>query len=941
MRFRGLTILLISVVGGISLYHLGLTWVVYRVEKEATVYATDAKGRINYAKRRRYLHEKENKPVFGLWGWQLSYSQAKEGSLRKGKDIDGGYTFVLALVEISQLKKMMRRPNSKEFLKAVHMAAQSAQKNPGRAMTDHFCDAMEKLSKEPLSVLFLSKYLPKELGVSPSNKAIRTFLRNHMKEIIKEAIDPLRKRLSGVGGLAQVDIYQDKKGHIVVELPGDDRNDRLVAMVSKPGDLSLHIVVGDARMTEEFMKALGKLLKKGLKYGKKEKNLEVKDLFVKDSNGNWWCEEKNVAKLDRLLEQEEVMNLLHEDVRIFLDRVAKNGFRRVYFLKKGSSDIHIKSAKSTKEGTWAVGVAFDYASGKAFERLTANNLGKVLAIVIDGRVQVAALVNSKISGGVCKITGEYTLEQADDLANVLNSEMNAQLTCIEKSVIGAEFAEEEKNQSLYVLFIALLLVLLFMLLYYAVGGLVANVALLMNMIFILGILASFGAVLSLPGIAGIVLTIGMSIDAAVIIFASILAEKARGIYIVNAIRSGYSRAYRVIIDSNLTTLLTGLILYKFGTGAIRSFATTLIIGIFSSLFTSVFVTRLFIEFMMKVMDPEKISFTLFPGGPKLSKFNFDFLGKRKFSYALSLFLILGGFMSIYKYGLDRGVDFTGGRVYVCEFDAPVSIPALKAELVDMFEKKSVELKTYGANNVLRITTNYLLENNTSEADEQVRQKLIQGIAQFTGKKYVGAVKVLDRDTFSIPSNTKIMASAAEDIKASAWLAILLALLMILLYIFLSFRSIALAVAAIAALVHDTLMLFAGLGLAKALGVSYELDLVFVTSVLTILGYSINDTVVVYAYIVGLQPSIRGKGIRHLVNPAINNTLNRTLPTSITTLIPIVILYFFGGKALEPMAFSLLIGVIFGTYSSVFIAAPLAHDLMELGYKRKETDKRAH
>lgn len=938
MRFRGITILLILVVGGISLYHLGLTRVVYQVEGEATAHATDDQGRINYAKRRKYLQKKQNEVVFSLWGFEWTYKQAKEGSLRKGKDIDGGYTFVLALVEIAQLKKMVRNPNSKEFLKAVRLAEKNARENPSRSMTDHFCDAIKELKNEPLADLFSSKYLPKELGAAPSDEEIRVFLRNYMKEMTKESIAPLSKRLSGVGGLSQVDMYQNKQGHIVVEMPGDDQDDRLVEMVSKQGELSLHIVVQDMQMINEFMESLEKLLKEGIGGKKKGKNLEAKDIFVFDKNGGLHCPEKNVRKLDRLLEREEVINLLHQDVQVFLDGKVEDGYRRIYFLKKGCEDVHIKSAKDVYDRKYTVDITLDYASGKAFEQLTGANVGKVLAIVIDGRVQVAASVNSKIAGGKCQITGNYTAQQAKDLANVLSSEMNAQLACIEKSVIGAEFAEEEKNQSLYVLFLALLLILLFMLLYYAVGGFVANVSLLLNMLFILGTLASFGAVLSLPGIAGIVLTIGMSIDATVIIFASILAEKEGGVYIVNAIRRGYSKAYRVIIDSNLTTLLTGIILYNFGTGAIKSFATTLIIGIFSSLFTSVLITRLLIEFMIRIMNPEKISFTLFSKAPKLSSLSFDFLGKRKFSYLFSILLIIGGFFSIYQNGLDRGVDFTGGRVYVCGFDAPVSIPDLKAELANDFEGKSVEIKTYGANNILRITTNYLLEDNTSEADGEVKQKLIRGITRVTGKRYVGKIKVLDENTFSIPSNTKIMASAAEDIKSSAWLAILLALLMILLYIFLSFRSIALALAAIAALVHDTLMLFAGLGIAKVLGISYELDLVFVTSVLTILGYSINDTVVVYAYIVGLQPTIRGKGIRHLVNPAINNTLNRTLPTSITTLIPIVILYFFGGKGLEPMAFSLLVGVVFGTYSSVFIAAPLAHDLMEMWYKIRGRDK---
>ncbi len=472
----------------------------------------------------------------------------------------------------------------------------------------------------------------------------------------------------------------------------------------------------------------------------------------------------------------------------------------------------------------------------------------------------------------------------------------------------------------------LALVVIFMVVYYAKGGWVADLALLFNVFFILGILAQLNSALTLPGIAGIVLTMGMAVDANVLIYERIREELRQGRKLREAIKKGYERAFAAIFDSNLTTFLTAMFLYIFGQGPLKGFAVVLMIGIATSFFSAVYISRVIIEWMVRKGDEAKVSFETFASWAVGRNANFDFIANRKKAYLFSAAFILAGMLLIAVQGLNLGVDFKGGRSYIVTFNQPVEATLLKTDLTASFENSSTEVKNYDGNDVMKVTTSYLIDNDTDGADEKVKMALIQGVVKATGKQYKENDAKVDDTHFTISSSTKVGATIADDIKDSAFLAGGLAILSIFLYILIRFRKWQFSTGAIVALVHDALFTFAAFAIARVLGFSLEIDQVFVAALLTIIGYSINDTVIIFDRI----REFTGLGTSHeqskIFNSAINSTLSRTLITSGTVLMVVVVLLLFGGEILRGFSFALIVGVVIGTYSSIFIASPLVIDL---------------
>jgi SecD/SecF fusion protein len=448
-----------------------------------------------------------------------------------------------------------------------------------------------------------------------------------------------------------------------------------------------------------------------------------------------------------------------------------------------------------------------------------------------------------------------------------------------------------------------------------------------NIFFILGILAQLGAALTLPGIAGIVLTIGMSIDANVLIFERIKEELRNGVGLLNGISAGYDKAFSAILDSNVTTFMTGAILYALGQGPVKGFAIVLMIGIASSFFSSVFITRVIVSWMSKKGDKSSISFATPFAKNALSTLNLDFLGKRKVAYLISTGIIILGLGIAAVNGLKFGVDFTGGRSYIVAFSEPLAASELKTGLDNEFEG-SVEVKTYGSTNVLKVTTSYLVNEDDAESNLEVERKVKEGIASVTGLTFTDSGENISSGQFAITGSSKVGATVADDIKSSSAQAMVVALVAIFLYILLRFRKWQFSLASIIALIHDTLFVIAAFAIASAFGATFEIDQVFIAAVLTVIGYSINDTVIVFDRI---RENIENRGTHKLVkvfNDAINQTLGRTLITSFTTLIVVIVLLFFGGEVLRGFSFALFIGIVVGTYSSVFIATPIVVDLMK-------------
>ncbi len=550
-----------------------------------------------------------------------------------------------------------------------------------------------------------------------------------------------------------------------------------------------------------------------------------------------------------------------------------------------------------------------------------------IAIVLDNYVYSAPGVDEEIPNGSSVISGSFTIDEASDLANVLKAgALPAPTNIVQEAIIGPSLGKEAQSQGINSILIGLGVVVIFMVLYYARGGLVANLALLFNVFFILGILAQLNAALTLPGAAGIVLTIGMAIDANVLIFERIREELRIGSKLKAAISKGYDKAFSSIVDANLTTLLTAIVLYVLGQGPVKGFAITLGIGIVCSFFSAVFISRVLVEWMSRKGDQSKLNFATPISKDFLSNLNIDFLGKRKLAYVVSAIFITAGIAAMATNGLNFGVDFLGGRSYVVTFKDAVVASDLKAALADDFDNTAPDVKTFGGNNVLKITTSYLIDEEGETTDSDVENTLISGIEEFTGLQYIKDDTKVDDQHFTISSSSKVGATIADDIKNASLESILVSLAIIFLYIFIRFKRWQFGLGAVAALFHDTLVVLSAFAIAGLLGFKYEVDQVFIAALLTIVGYSINDTVVVFDRIRENLELNHKKELIENFNNAINNTMSRTLITSVTTLVVVIILFIWGGAVLKGFSFALLIGILVGTYSSVFIATPIVVDL---------------
>lgn len=583
-----------------------------------------------------------------------------------------------------------------------------------------------------------------------------------------------------------------------------------------------------------------------------------------------------------------------------------------------------------ERGRPAVYMSMNATGARKWASMTANaaSAGTRISIVLDNYVYSAPGVEEEIPNGSSVISGNFTIEEAADLANVLKAgALPAPTRIVQEAIIGPTLGKEAQAQGINSILIGLAVVVIFMIFYYARGGFVANLALLFNVFFILGVLAQFNAALTLPGAAGIVLTIGMAIDANVLIFERIREELRFGSKLKAAISAGYKKAHSSIIDANVTTFLTAVILYVLGQGPVKGFAITLMIGIVCSFFSAVFISRVIVEWMSRKGDESKMSFETGISKDFLSTLNIDFLGKRKMGYILSsIFITIGLIVMFTAGGLNFGVDFLGGRSYVVTFNDAVVASDLKASLADDFGNTSPDVKTFGGNNVLKITTSYLIDEDSEDADSQVEAALIQGIQDFTGQQYIHDDARVDGSHFTISSSEKVGATIADDIKTASVESILFSLAAIFLYIFMRFRKWQFGLGAVVALLHDTLVVLSAFAIAGLLGFSYEVDQVFIAAMLTIVGYSINDTVVVFDRIRENVSLNHKKEMIVTFNEAINNTMSRTLITSFTTLVVVLILFIFGGAVLKGFSFALLIGILVGTYSSVFIATPVVVDL---------------
>ncbi|MBP7477950.1 MAG: protein translocase subunit SecD, partial [Chitinophagales bacterium] len=593
--------------------------------------------------------------------------------------------------------------------------------------------------------------------------------------------------------------------------------------------------------------------------------------------------------------------------------------------------------ESDQFGKPGIGMTMSAQGAAIWERMTdqaANDplRNKCIAIVLDNLVQSAPRVSNKISGGKSQITGSFTIEEALDMANILNSgKLEAPAKIIQEELVGPSLGQETINAGLFSLLIGILVIFAFMFLNYQFGGLIADLALLFNLLFLMGILASFHATLTLPGIAGIVLIIGAAVDANVIIYERIKEELKNGKNYATAIKEGFSHSYSAIIDANVTTLITSLTLMFFGYGPVKGFAVTLTIGIITSLFTAVMLTKEF--YIMHMNKGKEVKFGTAIMDKLLGNVNFEFIKKRNIAYIVSMISIVVGTISIATRGFDLGVDFKGGRSFVVSLDKAADAPAITAAL-DQNLELGTQVKSYGAENQLQITTSYLYDDKNAQSktsDSIVISRIYESLKPF----YASVPTFEDFLRSHVKNSVKIDATIADDIrKSSVWVSVI-AMTLIFVYIWIRFPKWQFAAGAIAALIHDLFFTLGILSLFKGImPFSLEINQTIIAAVLTILGYSTNDTIVIFDRIreyMGLRPN---DNLEETVNAAVNKTLARTVMTSTTLILVTLVLFIFGGDAIKSFSFTMLIGILVGTYSSIFVASPFAVDMIKWFDKKK-------
>jgi SecD/SecF fusion protein len=695
----------------------------------------------------------------------------------------------------------------------------------------------------------------------------------------------------------------------------------------------LEQIAADSLGTDSTALTLDAFIEQNPLLGILQPNVTRQGQFVPGA-GVGFASYKDTGKVMMYLRMEQLRALLPRDVRFAWDMApfdeGENYFM-LYALRvtgrdgrpplDGSAVTNASVDFAQTGGAPTVTMGMNAEGAQVWARLTRENVGKAIAIVLDDFVVSAPTVDEEIPNGRSTIRGNYTYNEAEDLVNVLKSgKLPAPARIEQEAIVGPSLGHAAITSGLNSFLIAFLVVMLYMVFYYSRrAGLVADFALVANMFFLIGVLASLGAVLTLPGIAGIVLTIGMSVDANVLIYERIREEITAGKGIRLAVADGYKNAYSAIIDSNVTTLLTGIILLIFGSGPIKGFATTLVIGICTSLFSAIFITRLIYErFLTKGY---KLTFSTRLTENAFKKVNIPFLQKRKIFYVISGTIILIGIVSLFTRGLNQGIDFTGGRTFVVRFDQPVNTQDIQTSLAAVYDEPP-QVITFGADNQVRITTKYKIDDNAVEADEEVENLLYQGL-----KPYLPENVTLEKFLADYrQSSEKVGPTIADDIKKQAVWAVLFALVAIFLYILLRFRNWQFGLGAVTALVHDVLIVLGVFSLFYGImPFSLEIDQAFIAAILTVVGYSINDTVVVFDRIREYVGLYRKRDRQEIINLALNSTLSRTLNTSMSTLVVLLMIFLFGGEVIRGFIFALLIGIIVGTYSSVFIASPVVFD----------------
>ena len=965
----------------VSIYQISFTFITSSVEQDAESYSlsTVSETEKNYSEKRQeiytsYLDSIADESIFGF----TSYKSAKSKELNKGLDLKGGINVILQISVKDILLGLSENSRDVVFNNSLNRADQ-LQKESNQTYLESFFTAFDEIKGDVNLAspdIFANRTLSDDINFEMSDEEVKPILKQKIDESIVSAFEVLRKRIDKFG-VTQPNIQRlGNSGRILVELPGAKDVARVQKLLQSTAQLEFWFTEkNDSYLS--FLSDANELLKSKLENNQElEKVVESKidDLLadveandsITSSDKNPLFDiivgtgyqggpviaqffEKDQTKVEEYLSDPEIRQLLPNDKRytkfLFGKPDPATKIVDLYVIKAnrnnmpplGGSVVVDASQSYDQIGSPAVSMQMNGKGARQWEEMTGvayQEKGNI-AIVLDDIVYSAPGVSKgPISGGRSEISGQFSLNEAIDLANVLRAgKLPASAEIIQSEIVGPSLGQESIERGVNSFAIALLVVLIWMTFYYGLAGLYADVALVLNIVLIFGILAGMGAVLTLPGIAGIVLTIGMSVDANVLIFERIREEFTKGKGQKQSVGDGFSSALSSILDANITTGLTALILFIFGSGPIKGFATTLLIGIATSLFTAIFITRMLVEARLK--KSKTLDFSTKPTKNLFKNLGIYFLQKRKIAYMFSLSLLTLGVFSLFNNGLNQGVDFVGGRSYTVRFDNNVNQSQIQSNLSS--ELGSVEAKTFGSDNQLKITTNYKVDIEGTEVDNEIQEILYKSLQENlpSDLSYDDFVNGSDEKQVGIMSSIKVGPTIADDIKKNSFFAIIGSLIVVFLYILIRFRNWQFSLGAVAAVFHDVLVVLGVFSLTYSfMPFNMEINQAFIAAILTVIGYSLNDTVVVFDRIREFRNINKSWEFGKTVNVALNSTLSRTLNTSFTTLVVLISIFVFGGESIQGFMFALIIGVMIGTYSSVFIATPIMFDTLSKSLTKK-------
>jgi SecD/SecF fusion protein len=990
MQNKAAIIVLAIALGLVSIYQLSFTGATYKVKKEARAYA---KGSL--VKETQYLDSISTLPKEKWSFLGNTFKECQKKELNLGLDLKGGMNVILE-VSVEDILKALSNYNPDKTFNAALARAKELQKSSQSDYLTLFGKAFQEIDPNAkLASVFGTVELKEKINFNSTNDQVLKVLDSEVTGAITNAFNILRTRIDRFG-VVQPNITQlATKGRILIELPGQNNPKRVRELLQGTANLEFWETYENSEVMGYMIKA-NSLLKEiqtntekanakttGTTRGSAvsdttKKDQSLLDLINKDTTkvadattrtgftlqnplfgilmprvtaqGQplpscmiGLSSSRDTAKVNTYLKMNQIKALFPRDLKFMWSQnpYPEDPTKTLYELHAikittrdgrpplGGNAITSARTSSGVTGDVKVDMTMNSDGSKTWARMTRENIGRCLVVVLDGYVRSYPRVQNEITGGSTEITGNFTIEEADDLANILKSgTLPAPTHIISDTIVGPTLGKEAINSGFISFFVAFALVLAFMIFYYSKSaGTIADIALFANLFLLFGVLASLNAVLSLPGIAGIVLTMGMDVDANILIFERTREELRNGKGIKLALSDGYKRAYPAIIDSKVTTFLTGIVLYVFGSGPIKGFATTLVIGTLTSVFASIFITRLIYEALLKRNVNLHFSIKITANVFKHTKI--DFIGIRKYFYIVSCVIILSGIVSLFVRGLDPGIDFSGGRTFVIRFDKPVVTEDVAAKLAIAFGDLP-QVVTYGKQDQVKITTKYRISETGVE--DEVDAKLFEGLKSFLPAD-IGKEAFLNK--YRVSSET-VGPVVAADLTINAFYAVGIALILIFLYIFVRYKYWQYGFGAVASLFHDVLLVLGVYSLLWGhMPFSMEIDQSFIAAILTVIGYSVSDTVIVFDRTREFLPLYRKRPLKEVLNMALNSTLSRTINTTFAVVLTIVAMFIFGGAVIRGFMFALLIGISTGVYSSVFVATALMYDTTRKGHETVE------